>query len=165
MPMNLKQITFNKCSLNRAYTLIELIISIVIISVAFVGMLLAFDVAGRHSGNPIVYFQSISIAKSYLEEVLVKEFPTTLPCPAAPALRKNYTNVCDYKNLSNTGVFDASGNAVNGLENYNVTVNVDTSGAVLGGLASGTDVVRIDVTVSLPGVTQGYTLSGYRTRY
>ena len=149
----------------KAYTLIELIVSMVIIAVAFVGMLMAFTTAARHSGNPVVYFQQIAIAKSYLEEITTKEFPTTLPCPSPPANRSDYTNICDYNNMTNNGVIDQQGNAVTSLSAYNVSISLDTTGASLGSLTAGTQVVRIDVTVNLPGVTTGYKLSAYRTNY
>lgn len=154
--------TFNKI---KAYTLVELIVSMVIISVAFIGMILTFNTAARASGNPVVYFQQIAIAKSYLEEITVKDFPSTLPCPSPPANRSDYTNICDYNNLTNNGVVDQQGNSVSELSNYVVNVNLDTSSASLGSLSAGSDVIRIDVTVNLPGVTQGYTLSAYRTNY
>lgn len=147
------------------FTLIELVISILIISVALTGTLLAFKTATVNSADPMVMQQAISIGKSYLEEILSKDFPSTLLCPSPPlAGRSEYANVCDYSSLSDTGARDQNGNAISGLNNYTVQVSLDTSSAVLGSLISGTDVIRVDVSIlhtQIPTVI----LSGYKTNY
>ncbi len=51
-------------------TLIELIITIVVISSALVGILSIINITTRHSADPVVQQQAIAIAESYLEEIL-----------------------------------------------------------------------------------------------
>jgi MSHA pilin protein MshD len=105
-------------SANSAYTLIELVVSIVIISVAIVGMLLAFNTTARASGNPIVTHQSAAVAEGYIEEILLQAFPKTLPCPPPPpGGRSKYTNICDYNNLIDVGIKNYKGDAIAGLNN------------------------------------------------
>lgn len=147
------------------YTLIELVISLAIIAIAVLGTLLAINTAGLFSGNPSINYQAIAIAESYLEEISQKSFPP-IPitnCPAAT--RANFTNVCNYNGLSEAP-HDQTGNAIPALAAYTVNVLVDTSTAQLGSpsLTAGTQVVRIDVTVShnqMPTMT----FSTYRTNY
>lgn len=153
----------HRFKLNKGMTLIELVMSIVIIGIALMGTILAFNTAARFSGNPVVEHQKVAIAKAYLDEILIKNYPGTVPCGTPPANRADYSNICDYNNLTDNGAKDSTGASISGFENYIVTVIIDTAGAQLGSLVSGTQVVRVDVTVKLTGDTQGYTLSGYKT--
>lgn len=148
----------------KAFTLIELILSMTIVSIALTGTLLVFNTTVRHSADPMIIHQMSAVAQSYLEEILAKRFPVSLPCPIPPAERSLYANVCDYHNLTDNGPEDQSGNQITGLSNYTVQVNVDTTGAILDSLMAGTEVVRVDVTVSHPAA-QPLTLSGYRANY
>ena len=146
-------------------TLVELVLSIVIISVSITGTLLAFQTTSLFNVDPMLQQQGLTIAKSYLSEIIQKEFPTTLPCPSPPTGGRGvYSNVCDYHNLTDTGVVDQSGNAVSNLGNYTVSVSVLSSGVTLGSLTSGTDVVRVQVRVQhalMPDIL----MSVYKTRY
>lgn len=150
---------------STGYTLVELVMSLAIIAIAVLGTILAINTAGRFSGNPSVNYQAIAIAESYLEEIAQKNFPPTpiTNCPAAT--RANFTNVCNYNGLSETP-HDQNGNAIAALSGYTVNVVVDSTTAQLGSptLVAGTQVVRIDVTVShnqMPNMT----FSTYRTNY
>lgn len=149
----------------KAFTLVELVISILIISIAITGSLLSFKIAGMYSADPMIMHQGISIAKSYLEEIMSKEFPTAYPCSSPPvAGRSEYASVCDYDGLTDVGARDQMNQALTGLEGYTVNVNIDGTTAVLGTLTSGTEVVRVDVTVT-HNVMPMVKLSGYRTSY
>ena len=52
-------------------TLIELIIAMIIISVALSGILSVVNITTRHSADPVVQLQAVAIAESYLEEILL----------------------------------------------------------------------------------------------
>jgi len=146
-------------------SLVELTLSIMILSVALTGTLLAFQTVSLFNADPMLMQQSIGIGKSYISEILQKDFPSALPCPSPPAGgRSVYNNICDYHNLNNVGAADQSGQAVNGLGNYTVDVVIDSTTAVLGSLTAGTEVVRIDVTVS-HGYLPDVRLSAYRTKH
>ncbi|MDB6096898.1 MAG: mshD [Francisellaceae bacterium] len=143
----------------KAFTLIELVMAIVIIGVSVTGVLMAITNTTKFSSDPLISRQGIAIAESYLEEIMNQSYPTSLPCPAPNANgRSAYTNVCDYKGLSNTGTIDQTGAAIPGLGSYSVTVNIDTS------TASTLNALRIDVTVSHSFMTT-VTLSGYKGNY
>jgi MSHA pilin protein MshD len=148
------------------YTMIELVISITIISIAILGTLLAINTAVMFSGDPLISTQAVAIAESYLEEIMTKDFPTpaiAAACPAPGVTRSNFTNVCNYNGLNQVPT-DQNGNIIPGLSGYTVQVAVDRQTAVLGALATGTQVVRIDVSVSHTAMTT-MTFSVYRANY
>ena len=147
------------------FTLVELIIAIVIISVALTGTLLAINMGSKYSADPMINRQASAIAQAYMDEILTKSFPTGFPCAAPPGGgRSVYTNICDYQGLSDTGAKDQFGNAIAGLSGYNVAVNVDGTTATMGTLTAGTQVVRVDVTVTR-NLMPTLVISAYRTNY
>jgi len=60
--------------LQRGVSLIELIMFIVIISVALVGILLVMNITNRSSADPLIHKQALAIAESMLEEVEMMPF-------------------------------------------------------------------------------------------
>jgi MSHA pilin protein MshD len=58
----------------RGISLIELIMFIVIVSVALAGILLVLNVATKSSADPLVHKQALAIAESLLEEVELMPF-------------------------------------------------------------------------------------------
>jgi type II secretory pathway pseudopilin PulG len=149
-----------------ATSLVELVASMAIISISLTSVALAYvQVAKAPSANAMQ--NALTIASNYLNEILGKNFPTTLPCPAPPANRQNYTNVCDYKNLVDVGAQDSNGNPITAFAAYTVAVTLDTStAATLGTLTGGTTaaaayVVRIDLTVSNVGMPN-FIISAYK---
>jgi len=65
-------------SMSRArqggFTLIELIFFIVVVSVAMAGILSVTNTAVKSSADPMVRKQSLAIAQSLLEEIVLKEY-------------------------------------------------------------------------------------------
>ena len=138
-------------------TLIELIITIIIISIALVGILSIVNLSIKHSADPLVQQQAIAIAESYLEEVLL--LPVIDPDGSnAGESRATFDNVEDYDGLSDTGATDQNGNAISGLENYTITVSVSDQSI------SAVTMKEVIVSVVRPG-TDTISLSGYRANY
>lgn len=153
----------------QGFTLPELVISIVVISIAVLGTLLGIRATVRHSADPMITQQAVAIAESYLEEIAAKPFPTAaLPCSGTPpALRADYATICDYKGIPSGGQVptDIDGNPVAGLGGYTVRVVIDDTTADVNGLTSAANqAMRIDVTLSHPNMTD-MMFSVYRTRY
>lgn len=158
-------------------SLVELLVTIVILAFALVGILSVTNLTTARSADPMLLEQATLIAETYMEEILLKPFVdpssgTTQICPTAEAGgRLQYDNICDYNGLSNTGARDQFNNAVSGLEDYTVTVTVTGDGTVTLGPVSNqinnTTVVRvlkIDVRVQhARGID--ITLTGHRTNY
>lgn len=163
---------------NGGMTLIELVIAIVVISVALTGVLLVFNQTVRHSADPMVTEQALAIAQSYLEEIMLQPFAdppnTTAPCtgtlgPQPGETRATYDDVGDYNGLVDSPPRDQFGTPMNpgfsliDLSRYTVRVTVGC--AALNGIPA-TQSKRIDVTVTASGVPGlNVTLSAYRTAY
>jgi MSHA pilin protein MshD len=143
-------------SRSRGVTLIELVVAIAVLGIATVGILGVLSTLSIRSAEALVRFQAVAIASSYLNEALAKSYGSS-----GATQRSLFTAVGDYNGLSDNGVHDQRGNAVAGLGQFQVAVNVGpgTLGAV-----PAANVRRVDVTVSHPsGVV--VTVSGYRTQY
>jgi MSHA pilin protein MshD len=163
-------------------TLIELVVSMVIVGIAVSGVLLALHQTMRHSADPMVLHQAVAIGEAYLEEILLKPFDEMaasgapegpLGPDAGEGSRPLFDDVNDYHALANNGCLvpgqgacDQDGNPIVGLEAYNINVTVTNIGD-LGPPGSETpfvDTVRVDVQVTGPNDTN-VMLSGYRTNY
>ena len=138
-------------------TLIELIISMVIISIALVGVLSVMNLTVSHSADPVVEHQAIAIAEAYLEEIQLQSYSDPDGTNTGET-RATYDNVADYHGLNDVGAHDQSGASINTLSSYNVSV------AVADQTVSTLVAKQITVTVSGPGVS-GLTLVGYRFNY
>jgi len=141
----------------RGTTLVELILSMVIISIALVGILSVINLTVSHSADPVVEYQALAIAESYLEEISLQAYSGT-----ASTDRSNFDDVDDYNGLSDAGVRDQQGNAVTGLSQYTVTVTVAVAAATA--LTGGVNAKKITVSVSGPGVSR-LILVGYKAEY
>ena len=62
--------------------MIELIIAIVVISIAATGVLLVYATAVRYSADPMVQQQALAVAEAYLDEILAR--PASDPRRARP---------------------------------------------------------------------------------
>lgn len=175
----------------RGVTLIELLVFIMIVSIAVVGILGVMTLTTSQSADALRRKQALMIAESLMEEVQSAQFTfcdpsspdadtaaNTADCDIpegwgneAPAERP-FDNVNDYvtapgaaqATFGSSPVLDLRGTAFT-TGDYAATVAVQP--AALGGLAAGgsadTPVLRITVTVSYGG--ESIVLDGYRARY
>ena len=141
----------------RAFTLIEVIVSIVVLAIAIAGVLGGLSFIAVRSASAMVNEQAAAMASSYLNEVLQKPFGAF----DGKIARAQLDTVDDYAGLTDVGVHDQTGAAVPGLGQYTVAVRVRAG--VLGGVPAA-ELREVDVTVSdASGVL--VVLSGYRTLY
>jgi len=158
----------------RGATLVEVVIFIVVISIAVSSILGLLSLAVGHSGDPLVIRQSLAAAESLMQEIMSQPYTAKDPDdptvdeaigPEAGEARgsssKPLDNVNDYDGLVLNGISNADGTAIAGLEQYNATVSVQPT--ALGGIAA-SEGVLVSVTVTGPGGV-AVTLSGYRARY
>ena len=161
------------------FTLIEMVLAIVIISVGLAGVLLAFDTSVKASADPLIHKQMLAAAEEMMEEILLKPFAppesgfdqTNLAwpvnCGTAAAARSAFDDVSDYRNYATTGICDIDGAAVAGLGAYSLKVIVDPA-ASLGSAANGgvLDSGKVKkVTVTVTHGTETISLNGWRTAY
>jgi MSHA pilin protein MshD len=174
-------------------SLIELIMFIVIISIALTGVLLMMNQITGQSADTLVRKQALAIAESLLEEVELMPFTYCDPddasavtaasvagCTTSEAIgteagetryiTPKFDNVNDYHNFfmnSGTGgIKDISNALVAGLGSYAASVVVAAPAAGLGGIPAVSGVLQITVTVTGPGPDNTpIVLDGYRARY
>ncbi|MEW6676826.1 MAG: pilus assembly protein MshD [Pseudomonadota bacterium] len=148
----------------------EVILFILVVSLALVVTMQAFNLANTHSADPLLRRQSLAIAQSLLEEILAKPFgsaATDNPAeggfagPYTAANRHLFDDVDDYHGFAMSGIHTLDNVAVTGLGQYSAAVTV--SEALFGGVPS-TAGRRITITVTDPAGNQ-VTLDGYRADY
>ncbi|MBN1958784.1 MAG: prepilin-type N-terminal cleavage/methylation domain-containing protein [Desulfuromonadales bacterium] len=144
----------------KGVTLIELIVAMVVISIALAGVLMVINYTTLHSADPVLRHQAIAIAEAYMEEITLKNF--TDPDTDGEVSRDLYDDVDDYNGLSDIGARDQNDNAITGLANYTVAVSVQTQNyGPTGDEVSG---FKIDVMVTDPA-GESFVLTGFRADY
>lgn len=150
-----------------AFTLIEVIVTIVVIAVAAAALFGVFTSLVRGSADPVIQQQATTIAEAYLEEISLRAFSDPQGFESGTTEgesgRDEYDDVQDYRNLTPvpTAPADQFGTAIPALSQYRVSVSITNAG--LNGIAAA-DSLRIDVTVNHPAIAP-ITLSGFRTNY
>jgi MSHA pilin protein MshD len=169
-PLETDTVNSERIGKQRGISLIELIMFMVIISIAVAGVLLVMNKVSGHSADALIRKQALAIAESVLEEVELQDFnPVAANTLVTLANRTSvYHIVSDYNLFTTAGIFSAStmpASAVVGLGNYNLNVAVMPT-AILTPLYSipAASSVLITVTVTDPQGTL-LQLSGYRTAY
>jgi MSHA pilin protein MshD len=144
----------------RGATLIELVISIVVIAIAASAVLGVLSASVGRSADAMVLRQAVAIAEAYLEEISRKPFldPDGVD---GEGTRPEFDDVDDYDGLVDNGARDQFGAALPPLAQYTVTVSVTPSTALSG--VPQVDAQRIDVRVTYPG-NGAVALTGYKTR-
>jgi prepilin-type N-terminal cleavage/methylation domain-containing protein len=136
----------------RGFTLIELVISIVILSTIAVTMIGLPAFISRTSAEGLSSTQSAIIANAYLQEILRQEFSGA------------NNDIDAYNGRVDTGARDGSNNLISGLENYRVQIavqRVSFGPGVNNVPANATRLVTITVTDPMG---EWVRLSGLRTR-
>lgn len=160
--------TIHPINQQTGVTLIELVVSIVIISIALVGILSVMTQTTSHSADPMIRHQAIATAQAYMEEIQLHSFcdPDTGNCGCTgvyEASRELYDNICDYDDPSlPNNVRDQANTVISELSAY--TVNVSVTPNALDSIAA-SDALKIDVQVSHPTGLVNFTLTSFRTRY
>ena len=144
------------CNNQRGISLIELIMFIVIVSVALAGIMLVTNTTTKYSANPLIHKQALTIAESLLNEIELKDFiHDTTP------LRENFNDIFDYNALSASAVTYANSSvAVTGLDGYSVSAVVAALPSAWGNIPA-TSAAQITVTVTAPN-GQSVEMTGYR---
>ncbi len=177
----------------KGISLIELIMFIVIVSVGIAGILSVMNVTTKNSADPLLRKQALAIAESLLEEITLQPFTYCAPSddkaltaesadycaeptnsedvlPATTRVSntgpREAANVSDYTEFSMTPIRNISGELIDDLSAYTVSVAINQVGDTFFPVTDNKnkDVLRIDVQVLGPADTD-ITLTGYRFRY
>lgn len=140
---------------SSGFTLLELLLFILIVSVSIVGILSVMNITTQHSADPQIRKQALSIAEALMEEASLA--PYTYCDASMTDCTANDGTVSRLQNYSGP-VNDINNSPVSALNNYTATVAI--SNADLNGV---TDSLHIVVTVT--NGAESISLDGYRTRY
>lgn len=149
------------------FSLVEVVVSIVVLSGGLSLILLPMITATRGSGDPIVAKQSLAVAESLMDEILAKDFANPsggFTGAATQANRPLFDDVSDFDGYSITGVQTLDGVSISGLSSYSVSVSVVVASSATIGISTAADVKIVTVSVSGPG-GQSASLTGYRANY
>jgi MSHA pilin protein MshD len=146
----------------RGVTLVELIVTIVVVAVAVSGVLALVSGTAARSAENMQQVQAVAIAESYLNEILQKPFGVDACAPGCT--RPNMAKVGDYNNLTNVGAQDATGSPVTNLGSYTVQVVITNPTLGTAPVVPTTQSELATVTVTAPD-GQTVALSGFRTLY
>lgn len=180
-----------RAKLQKGVTLVELVITIVIISIALIAVINAFSGTAGRSADPLWEFKTLKLAQLYMDEILSKPYDETTPLGGVPASttvkcselgpekdedgndesRDTYDDVDDYI----TGAIDIVPDIINAAgismdetyKDYFLTITVVCAGTELG-LADNAFAKRISLTIDPPAwVTNGTTMrfSVYRGNF
>ena len=142
-------------------TLVEMVISIVLISIAITAVLSAFSTSMGRSSDPLWKNKSLKLAQLYLDEILSKKYDASTPLGGIPAStsvscnvpgpasgsRANYDNVDDFNGIDEVPQFLKDG-PLAAYSQYNVKVSVVCAGSEVG--VANDNAKRITVTVTPP---------------
>lgn len=179
--------SINRCAHSRTarsgFTLVELVMFIVIVSIAVVGILSVMNITTSSSADPQLRKQALSIAEALLEEVSLARFTFCDPADVNAETAANATectvpegvgpeagntrpfdNVNDYVTTYGTAqpiaITDVNGAAIPNLGAYTSTITITPQ--AYNGIAA-TDSLLITINVNYGADT--IRLDGYRTRY
>ncbi|TNC82389.1 MAG: MSHA biogenesis protein MshD [Oleiphilus sp.] len=162
----------------RGVTLVELIISIVIIAIAMTAVLNAFSLSVSKSADPLWRNKSLKLAQLYLDEILAKNYDHATPLGGTPPVsspacgslgsetgetRATYNDVDDYNGISDNPPVSLIGALDATYAPYTVAVTVTCDGSRVG--ASGNNhAKKIMVTISPPAQAP-VVFSAYKGNY
>ena len=159
----------------RGATLIELVMTIVIISIAVVGVVGAFSALTSHNADPLYQSRSVTLAQLYLDEILAQKYDNATPNGGIPAYtgschtgpeagetRSTYNDVDDYNGLDDKPPRTSQGALGPEYNGYEVKVSVQCAGAEVG--LPNANAKRIQVTIIPPDGSR-MVFSAYRGNF
>ncbi len=151
------------------FTLIELVVTMLIISIAALGVMYSLSLGLRHQSDAIWQPKAVALAESYMEEILGRRYDEQSPPGGTPAcststtacspagafsdgeVRAQFDDVDDYDGLVEQPPRDVDGNPRPDYDSYRVAVSVAyaTPAQVAQlGLDAATDAKLVTVTVT-----------------
>tara|TARA_R110001592_G_scaffold363077_1_gene680044 strand:+ start:8822 stop:9364 length:543 start_codon:yes stop_codon:yes gene_type:complete len=156
----------------QGVTLVELVISIIILSIAMIALMNAFSVSMLGSADPLWRNKTLKLAQLYLDEIQAKNYDHNTPVGGVPfdatpscaslgpevgETRATFNDVDDYDGLSEAP-FSLIAALDSSYSNYLVSVSVTCDGSTLDAVdtlnaTSNTQAKKITVTITPPDQT------------
>lgn len=154
-------------------TLVELVISIVILSIAMIALMNAFSVSISSSADPLWRNKTLKLAQLYLDEIQAKNYDDATPVGGLPfvtnpgcgslgpeggEVRADFDDVDDYDGLTDAPPVSLVGSLDASYDSYQVTVSVVCDGATVDAVDTSNATAnnhgkKITVTITPPGQT------------
>ena len=160
-----------RASSQRGFTLVELIVTMVVVSIAVLGISYALSFAFSRQSDGLWQAKAVALAESYIEEIMARRFDevtplggvppcstATTPCSATLGpegeTRADYDDVDDYHGVDDLPPLDADGNVRADYPGFRVQVDVayaTPAQTAAFGLNAASDAKLVTVTVTPPG--------------
>jgi MSHA pilin protein MshD len=165
-------------------TLVELVISVVILSIAMVAVLNSFSFSMKHSADPLWRNKTLKLVQLYFDEILSKNYDHSTPVGGVPVLanpscvpaslgpdspggvlevRANYNDVDDYDGLNDAPPVSLTGGLDASYAAYRVSVEVDCDGTTVS--ASGANHAKKVTLVVTPPGQNSITFAAYKGNF
>ena len=157
--------SLNSLFANRGVTLVELIVFIVVISIALAVLLNVFAFQVTNSVDPVARVKALERGQAVLDEILSRKFDENTPTGGVPACDSPAGDPCAGITTPDSGlddVGDYNGTTDNTDPDYPVAIQVTSAGGDLGIAANQARLVT--VTVTIPG-GETLTLNAYRVNF
>ncbi|PXX89293.1 MSHA biogenesis protein MshD [Marinobacter vulgaris] len=150
-------------------TLVELVITIVIISVAIAGVVGAFSLIAGRSADPLNQTRAVALAQRYMDEILSKPYDERAPAgkrydgaceitSTSSRDRDQFRDVDDYDELDEApSEYWGTGDNESGYVQFSVAISVVCDSS----LSTTPEPKRIDITITDPS-GNSYLFSAYR---
>ncbi len=168
---------------SSGFSLVELIVTMMLVSITVLAMSSALSFSFSHQSDGLWQTKSVTLAESYIEEIMARRFDETTPIggvpPCAPATtpcgaigsdgetRAEFDDVDDFNGVDDLPPLDLNGNSRAEYSGYRVQVSVAYVDAALVtslGLDATTDAKLVTITVTPPG-RSSLEFSFLRTNY
>nr|WP_227508309.1 type II secretion system protein [Marinobacter sp. P4B1] len=161
-------------------TLVELVMTIVIIGVAIAGVVGAFSLITGRSADPLNQTRAVALAQLYMDEILARNYDESSkvgggkvsssqvdcePAETSSQPRADYEDVNDYHAITNAIPEDGEGNPLPGYGNFRISITVACAGNDISEMPlANADAKRIDITITDPS-NATYQFSAYRGNF
>jgi MSHA pilin protein MshD len=150
----------------QGVTLIELVVFIVVVSIALTAMISAMNYNLIHSVDPVVQIRALECAQAKLDEISARKFDENSPTGGIPACGSAETGAAACAGISPEAQLDDTGDFAGHVDNSNpdcsISVTVVNAGDDLGSPVD--QARRVTVQVTSPGGGSA-TLSTYRSNF
>ena len=157
----------------RGLTLVELVITIVIVSIAIVASLTSFSVIVGRSSDALIQSRTLDLAQLYLDEILSKRFDEAAGVGGIPTFtgtcritddgesRADYDDVDDFDEINNESPALVDSSLAARYSNFQVSVTVSCDSSVGTGI---NQAKRIQLTITSPDGDQSV-FAAYKGNY